>query len=168
MIPSSSRERGRGKCLFLFRCNAELTRQPLEDAIDSASNFRTRHLHIMREGERARADAEDRNGNIQLDVEWSVDRKYRSFCKREFCLCNISAFRRSISLCFLVSTGRVLDGRGEALVIGKLSISIFGIVHRVEHNQYYDIAAVFFKTVCLDTAPVAAPYFRSKSFIGSF
>ena len=80
------------------------------------------------------ADVEDRNGNIQ----WDVDRKYRSFCKREFCLCNISAFR-SISVRSLVSNEYLM--MAEALSIGKLSIiSIFG-------------------TVCFD----AAPYFRSKS-----
>ena len=83
------------------------TRQPL----DYASNFRTRHLHIVHEGGPT-ADVEDRNGNIQ----WDVDRKYRSFCKREFCLCNISAFS-SISLCPLVSNEYLM--MAEALAINR-------------------------------------------------
>ena len=78
---------------------------------DYASNFRTRHLHIVHEGGPT-ADVEDRNGNIQ----WDVDRKYRSFCKREFCLCNISAFR-SISLRSLVSNEYLM--MAEALAINR-------------------------------------------------
>ena len=94
-----------------LQCRRESrTRQPLEDAITQVISARVICISFMR-ADRG-ADVEDRNGNIQ----WDVDRKYRSFCKREFCLCNISAFS-SISLCPLVSNEYLT--MAEALAINR-------------------------------------------------